>query len=422
MVMLKLLGVRLLGLKLMMRSQRLVTVSAVIVLGVAMTETALAKSFMGLGDLPGGDFFSQANAVSGDGSVVVGFSRSASNEYEAFRWTEADGIVGLGDLPGGNFSSIANAVSYDGSVIVGAGTSGSRFSRDEPFRWTQADGMVGLGAHIPNANIVKNAAYGVSGDGSIVIGSMTSSSREAAFRWTETEGITELSNVIEKTAATGISRDGSIIVGSIITNDGNVSTYEAIRWTEEDEITRLGDLPGGISLSAAQEVSDDGSVIVGVGHSPSGMEAFRWTETDGMIGLGDLPGGHFTSNAQGVSGDGSIVLGSGLGPSGPTAFIWDENNGLRNLQTILVDDFGMDLTGWHLTGASDVSADGMIIVGVGINPEGFEEGWIADLCCVSEIVAEPFSIFKSIAMVGGSCLAIGAFVAPGVLMWKMQRN
>ena len=62
---------------------------------------------------------------------------------EAYRWTQIDGMVGLGDLPGGEFRSEAHGVSYDGSVIVGS--SYSTAGRREAFRWTQADGMSGLG-------------------------------------------------------------------------------------------------------------------------------------------------------------------------------------------------------------------------------------------------------------------------------------
>jgi uncharacterized membrane protein len=41
---------------------------------------------VGLGDLPGGEFFSHGAGVSADGSVVVGGGTSASG-FEAFRWT-----------------------------------------------------------------------------------------------------------------------------------------------------------------------------------------------------------------------------------------------------------------------------------------------------------------------------------------------
>jgi probable HAF family extracellular repeat protein len=70
-------------------------------IGVAFP--AQAASFQGLGDLSGGSFYSYANGVSADGSVVVGRGSSA-NGNEAFRWTQGTGMVGLGDLSGGIFS------------------------------------------------------------------------------------------------------------------------------------------------------------------------------------------------------------------------------------------------------------------------------------------------------------------------------
>ena len=100
-----------------------------------------ASGMVGLGDLPGGDFFSQANGVSADGSTVVGHSSSAADagnyDEEAFRWTAAAGMVGLGDLPGGDFYSDALDVSADGSTVVGVSIStGDSFTGLQAFRWT----------------------------------------------------------------------------------------------------------------------------------------------------------------------------------------------------------------------------------------------------------------------------------------------
>ena len=76
--------------------------------------------FMGLGDLPGGDVYSEAAIVWANGSVVFGTSEIIDDDEEAFRWTNAGGIVGLGLLPGGSFDySYANTASADGSVAVG---------------------------------------------------------------------------------------------------------------------------------------------------------------------------------------------------------------------------------------------------------------------------------------------------------------
>ena len=97
-----------------------------------------------------------------------------------------------------------------------------------------------------------------------------------------------------------------------------------------------------------------------------------------FTGLGDLAGGSFNSRAYGVSADGSAVVGRGSSASGTEAFVWDETNGMRGLMQVLMDQ-GIDMTGWSLTEARGVSADGLTIVGYGTNPLGQEEGWIATI-------------------------------------------
>ncbi|WP_288116567.1 hypothetical protein [Microcystis sp. M53598_WE2] len=134
--------------------------------------------------------------------------------------------------------------------------------------------------------------------------------------------------------------------------------------------SRLAYLPGGGFWGEANAVSGDGSVIVGFSDSANGLEAFRWTQATGMVGLGDLPGGGFGSFAFGASQDGSVVVGLREGASGQRAFIWDATNGMRDLQEVLVNDFGLDLTGWHLSNARAISADGLTIAGSGGNPNG----------------------------------------------------
>ena len=95
-----------------------------------------------------------------------------------------------------------------------------------------------------------------------------------------------------------------------------------------------------------------------------------------MVGLGDLAGGGFSSAANSVSSDGSVVVGQGLTVSGGEAFIWDSINGIQNLQAVLEVQFGLDLTGWTLSNATGVSADGLTIVGTGTH-DGITEAFIA---------------------------------------------
>jgi probable HAF family extracellular repeat protein len=76
--------------------------------------------FIPLGDLPGGLIASVAEGVSSDGTTVVGASASTFGPIgdEAFLWTPATGMVGLGTLPGYS-NSRATSVSGNGTVVVG---------------------------------------------------------------------------------------------------------------------------------------------------------------------------------------------------------------------------------------------------------------------------------------------------------------
>lgn len=151
-----------------------------VALALATPARAVSFSFTPLGDLPGGDFESRAFGVSADGSVVVGESPSTSVvpglstvASEAFRWTNGGGLVGLGDLPGGGFDSEARGVSADGSVVVGQGYSASGY---EAFRWTSGGGMVSLRDLLVNRGVTNltdwmlTEAQGVSADGRTIVG------------------------------------------------------------------------------------------------------------------------------------------------------------------------------------------------------------------------------------------------------------
>ena len=342
-------------------------VVAVVVLS-APRSLATNISFQGLGFLAGGAPESEANAVSADGSVVVGSSGSGLGSFEAFRWTASGGMVGLGVLPGMGMESQANGVSADGSVVVGSRT--TLPGQFQAYRWTQAGGMVNLGNN-------SRHAYGVSADGAVVVGERRSRGDFEAFRWTETTGVVGLGFLPHlpewspTSYAFGVSADGAAIVGSSISSSSQV----AFRWTDANKMIGLGDLIGGSVHSGARAASSDGSVIVGYGNSSSGQEAFR--RMGGvMSGLGDLPGGIFRSIATSVSADGSVVVGSSTTDIGSEAFVWDALSGMRNLKSVLTDG-GLDLAGWTLTNARGVSTDGRTIVGVGVNPTGQTEAWRA---------------------------------------------
>lgn len=144
-------------------------------------------------------------------------------------------------------------------------------------------------------------------------------------------------------------------------------------------MTGLGFLGTGTE-SRASAVNADGTVVVGYSATLlSGVyEAFRWVEGSGMVGLGVLAGAT-NSVANGVSADGSVVVGSSNFQSvGNLAFRWVDGDpaGMVSI-TDLLEDAGVDTTGWKLESAVGVSADGGTIVGNGASPNSYQEAWIA---------------------------------------------
>ena len=405
--------------------------SAFVALGAASPAFAEAM-FMGLGDLPGGDFSSEARAVSADGGIVVGMSSTADGD-KAFLWENGviaalEDIVECVDCSCGRdpcpcpdpvvCNTWANDVSADGSVTVGGigpfTANQGRIGCEATGYYAshRVDGVATLlwacstfpwsGTH--------GTAVAVSVDGSVVVGLCGFN----AFLWTEDNGVVDLGTIgdfdpgsrYSSASASGVSAGGSVVVGTSVAGghfgpaaegcldfqpqDGPQWHREAFRWEVAEGcdpdgagnpcMLGIGDLPGGAVYSSASAISADSSVIVGVSQSTLCLEAFRWANGV-MTGLGVLPGDD-TSGAGAVSGDGSVIVGSSVSrfsPSLPQIFVWNEADGLRSFRGVLVDDLGLDRTEWTLISAVGISDDGFTIVGNGINPGGASEGWIAVL-------------------------------------------
>lgn len=405
------------------------TLISIFIVGAGIPLESHAASFSGLGYLPGGNNSSLATGVSADGSVVVGGSSSGSAfniakgwtthnptlipAFEGYRSTASTGMQGLGDLPGGDYYSPANAVSANGSVVVGVSNTGHGIFDYEAYRWTSNTGMQGLG-DLPGGT-TQSRANSVSADGSVVVGwSHSSHGYGEAFRWTSNTGMQGLGDLPGgdfASEANGISADGSVIVGRASSGLGR----EAFRWTSSTGMEGLGDLSGGEFGSGANAISADGSVIVGSSRSAFGPEAFRWTKEGGMQGLGDLLGGDYNSGAWAVSADGSIIGGSSKSILGWEAFIWNEITGIQNLKDVLITDFGLDteLEGWHLFGVKGISEDGLTLVGNGTNPYGDSEAWIARLNApptTSHHTPEPSTILLL-------CTGLA-----GMIGWRMKKG
>jgi probable HAF family extracellular repeat protein len=119
-------------------------------------------------------------------------------------------MVYLGDPGGGE--SAAYSVSGDGSVVVGTSSSGNA------FRWTATGGMQDIGT----LGGYGSAAYDVSANGSVVVGDATTGGGlRRAFRWTASTGMQNLSTTYSGSVGSGsylvyanaVSADGLHVVG-----------------------------------------------------------------------------------------------------------------------------------------------------------------------------------------------------------------
>jgi len=234
-----------------------------------------ADGVVGLGDLPGdGPFASDALGVSADGSVIVGQSSRTWPSLRAFRWTAATGMVDLGSLPGGDGFSTAAAVTPDGQVVVG----GSRSATGEQaFRWTASSGMVGLDDPGSGRTTRANA---VSASGDVVVGIGAGPARFEAFRWTAAGGIVGLGSLDPAdfaSTASGVSADGNVVVG--VGSGAADFNGEAFVWFPGTGMLNLRQylLANGVGavqgwrLVDASGISADGRTICGTGVNPQGQ-------------------------------------------------------------------------------------------------------------------------------------------------------
>lgn len=354
------------------------SITALAAAALATSPAAAARAglplFEGLGDLPGGAFYSYAYSLSADGSTVVGRSVSTDtpSSHEAFRWTAQAGITGLGDLGAAFMDSDAQAVSADGSVVAGEATPDA--GPGVAYRWTEATGLVALADS--SGQMARSQAFAISDDGAVIVGVGSQPGPNQGFRWTAPAGMTGLGWLpadIQDSFAFGTSGNGGVVCG--ISFSGDSFGVETFRWTPAAGLVGMGDVPGGVFYAIAWDVSADGGTICGAARTSFGNdELFVWTEAGGFTLPDAEHGASSGSSGEAVSADGSVVVGYGLGG----AVMWDAAHGLRRIDDVL-DDLGADLSGWELHNASGVSADGRTIAGNGRNPAGDLEAWIARL-------------------------------------------
>jgi uncharacterized membrane protein len=313
--------------------------------------------------------------ITADGSVVVG---AAGLGGPIFRW---DVNANTFDVIGGNQAGQCG-ISDDGLTIAANVIDRDGINKAAIYQndaWTvlpPVPGAVpcGYDGEVPT----YTTAYGISGDGSTVVGLSygslgCDSTTIKGFKWTAAGGTVALPKPdapSRVSRANAVNYDGSVIVGR---DDANNGQLRGVQWRNGAySLIKRNNLPVGEALG----VSSDGQYIVGQSSSAStNREVWLWSQSSGVQLMGALPGqdsGLFAA----LNDDASVITGQTLdfdaGILSPT--IWTSGLGLINFNDFLSAQ-GVVTTGLGMRLGMAMSADGRTITGFSNAPIGYV-GWV----------------------------------------------
>ena len=319
--------------------------------------------------------------VSADGRVVSTIVYGPGDwngavPTRAARWTAEAGTVVISPVLQGLYPT--TGISSDGSTIYG-----------ESWRWTSSGGYEDLRDRLSHGLAPSRLIFGCSDDGQTVTGTAGYYPSQAdLYTWRINEGDPQI-----------LPRDAAFPTGyfyfNTISGDGQTVAGSARRipedpFTNPDALAGVIVTPSGTNVitgesgqDAVNDLSFDGSVAVGATTVGFELRAFRWTQNTGVAAIDAGLVGAGGSYARAVDATGSTIVGDYLifGEAGTKAYIWREGQGAVDLYEDLVGNYGLGaaLSGWQLLVATDVSADGLTIVGQGINPDGCEQAFLVRL-------------------------------------------
>ncbi len=283
----------------------------------------------------------------------------------------------LGPDPGERFNVEARDVSADGSTVVGWG----RISSGQPHSAFVYDALsdttVWLNDLLPDVDFSE--AYAVSGDGSLVVGwhsiprGVGTGTRPSAFVYdVATQTLTGLGTLSPLDPSAGsraldISDDGSTIVGVTDSMSGVLVPFRYVTATSSMSAASLLRANTSVPASSPYAVSSDGSVFAGienhpgVGNTSYVLGPMQTTPED----IGALQtSGSSSVFVDAVSADGTTLVGI----SSSDAFTYDVASDTMS---------GLDrLPNGGYAFAIDVSADGATVVGYGSESGGVQRALV----------------------------------------------
>jgi len=258
----------------------------------------------------------------------------------------AGSLTPLDPFPG-DPSGTAYGLSADGTTVVGHASNGGQ---QYAVYWS-ADGAV----HALNV-ATGSDAVGISGDGStILITDYAPNLRASVYKDGVQTFLPHFINPLGGQKANAANNDGTVVVGYDKAADGE---SHAMMWSGPNwaTVTDLGLLAPGLgSHSYAHGVDGLGATVVGESSSADGLglvHAFYW-QSGSMHDIGQTG---FTSKAKGISADGTTIVGQQGASGGVTkAVIWTGPG--------FVNQTDLGTLGGDESVAEASNANGTIIVG-----------------------------------------------------------
>ncbi|TVQ61261.1 MAG: hypothetical protein EA378_09280 [Phycisphaerales bacterium] len=332
-------------------------------LALAAGSAIAAPAFIPLGHLAGGDF-SEATSVSDDGRFVSGNAIDASDNLVPVIW---DGTTAnLLAVPAGFDGAYVNAISGDGQHAVALGLGPGGF---QGIRWDAS----GTPTVLPTNPMTFSSLNAINYDGTVAGGFVNQSfmGGSDAVIWTAAGGLQNIGVMAggNEASFTDVTNDGSRFVGY-----AHDPVRRPIAWDATNGFQVLASAPGSNGAGIAIDIAADGSAIAGA-LDFDGVPRPAFWDSDGTANVLALWSGYAAGEAIGVINGGSLVIGNWREDEfadnlRSLAFVWDADSGSRPLQDVLINDYGIDLTGWTLNTVSHVTPDGLTIVGAGLNPFG----------------------------------------------------
>jgi probable HAF family extracellular repeat protein len=251
-----------------------------------------------------------------DQGTVVGSSSDGEGRYHAFRWQADTGMVDLN--PSCEASSIAYDVNDLGEVVGSMsmdGSDGYRYRR--AVLWDAGNGVHELGTFGGSSSYAST----INNRGQVIGEADDEAGLPVPFIWEAKTGMTKIELPPHYGLTMAGINDSGVVVGTwFAPNGSDFDGVFAFKWTKEDGVIQLDQLPAP-SGAEANGINNNGDIVGNIRYYGSSV-AVKWTACD-TVRLPGLPTSTDT-RAQDINDQGTIVgQGRDQKTGQPTAVAWD---------------------------------------------------------------------------------------------------